>query len=154
MKKFLNNLKPFFIYWSSVCISYIAYSMADFDFITGLTRNELARLFCYFSFAFFCLLFGRFSDLKESKIGMVILFIQFCFGGIVNIFSLPMPANIITFSNYIMIGGGYDAPFDSLFHYERGGLCSFLNFLFSIILPLVMIFIGYKLRTVKKKQSS
>ena len=37
MKKVLNNLKPFLIYWSSVCISYIAYLMADFDFITGLT---------------------------------------------------------------------------------------------------------------------
>ena len=151
MKKVLNNLKPFFIYWSSVCISYIAYLMADFDFITGLTRNELARLFCYFSFALFCLLFGRFSDLKESKIGIIILFIQFCFGGVVDIFNLPLPVNIIAFSNYIMIGGGYDAPFDALFHYEQGGWCSLLNFIFSIAFPALMVFIGYKLRTVKKK---
>lgn len=154
MKNVLNNLKPFFIYWSSVCISYIAYLTADFDVITGLTRNELARLFCYFSFALFCLLFGRFSDLKESKIGLIILFIQFCFGGIVNIFGLPMPVGITDFSNYIMIGGGYDAPFDALFHYERDGWCSLLNFLFSVAFPSVMVFIGYKLKTVKKKQSS
>lgn len=151
MKKVLNNLKPFLIYWSSVCISYIAYLMADFDFITGLTRNELARLFCYFSFALFFILFGRFSDLKESKIGIIILFIQFCFGGVVDIFNLPLPVNIITFSNYIMIGGGYDAPFDALFHYEQGGWCSFLNFIFSIAFPALMVFIGYKIRQAKKK---
>lgn len=151
MKKVLNNLKPFLIYWSSVCISYIAYLMADFDFITGLTRNELARLFCYFSFALFCILFGRFSDLKESKIGIIILFIQFCFGGVVDIFNLPMPANIAALSNYIMIGGGYDAPFDALFHYEQGSWCSFLNFIFSIAFPALMVFIGYKIRRAKKK---
>jgi len=151
MAKLFQNLKPVFIYWSAVFISFAAYFMADFDYVTPLNRNQLAQLFCYASLAVFCVLFGRFSDLKESKIGLIIIAFQLFAGGIIGIFNLPLPADIAVYTNYIMYGGGNDAPFDALFHYEYNAWGRLLNFLFSIAFPSVMIWIGYKIKQFRNK---
>lgn len=151
MEKLLNNLKPILIYWSAVLVNIAAYFMSDFDYITPFNRNQLAQLFCYFSLAFFCVLFGRFSDLKESKIGLIIVAVQLCLSGVIGIFNISLPVNITAYFNYVMYGAGYDAPFDALFNYDESRLRYFLNFLFSIIFPAVMILIGYTIKRLRKK---
>lgn len=142
MKKLFENLKPILIYWASVLILYIAYFMADFDFITKLNRNELAVVFFYISLAVLCILLGRFTDLKACKAGLIILALQLVLCPVAYVFDVCF--QFAAFGNYMFSSGG--APFEALFHYNRSGMQYLPDFIFSLAYPAFMVLAGYKLK--------
>jgi len=144
MKKLLKNLIPITAYWLSVLILDIAYFAADFDFITHLNRNQLALVFFYFSFAVFCILIGRFTELKQCRAGLILLAVQLLICPVLCIFNIF--GQFAGFGNYMFSGG---APFEALFNYERSGLQYLPDYLFSIAFPFLMIFTGHRLKNIR-----
>ncbi len=144
MKKLLENLRPITAYWLSVLILDIAYLAADFDFITHLNRNQLALAFFYFSFAVFCILLGRFTELKQCRVGLIVLAAQLLICPVLCIFNIF--GQLAMLGNYMFSDG---APFEALFNYERSGLQYLPDYIFSIAFPSLMIFIGYRLKKLR-----
>lgn len=140
MKKLLDNIKPIAAYWLSIAIFYISYFAADFDFITNLTRNQLADVFFYVSFSVFCILIGRFLDLRSCKAGLIVFAVQLVICSVLCVFNIFY--SFAGIGNYMFSAG----PFQALFHYSRSGWQYLPDFIFSIVFPFLLILIGQKIR--------
>lgn len=134
MKTIFNNLKPFIVYWVSFVVYWIVYSFETFSYKIW----AIAFLAVY---SILSILTGYTTDIKKMRWGIILFELKLLICPI--IYSINIESSgLIYFASASNIF--YSTFFDTI--------NSIAGFILSILLPVLLIGIGFGLRKLKKKK--